>query len=159
MAIRETTAASATSPPASRPKHCFETSIEIRVGTYDIDYAGHVSNQVYLRWCEDLRLQLLEENFPLETLMAEGYMPVLVSSEVHYRKPIKLFDKPTGYMWIERLGGATMEFCGEFRVGEMLATTVKHTGVFVDPVTMKPIKLPAKIVSKFKEYQSHLGAQ
>jgi acyl-CoA thioester hydrolase len=138
----------------SRQKHCFETRLDIRVGTYDIDYAGHVSNQVYLRWCEDLRLELLEEHFPLEELMADGYMPVLVSSAVHYHKPIKLFDRPTGYMWLEKLGSATMEFCGEFKVGDLLTTSVKHTGVFVNSKTMKPTRLPPKIVSKYKEWHN-----
>jgi len=149
---RETTMAK---DSTSRPKRCFETSLDIRVGTYEIDYAGHVSNQVYLRWCEDLRLQLLEEHFPLEGLMADGFMPVLISSEVRYHKPIKLFDKPTGYMWLEKLGPATMEFCGEFKVGEMLATSVKHTGVFVNTTTMKPTRMPEKIVTKFKEWQGN----
>lgn len=151
MAISESAKVKAST---SRPNNCFETSINIRVGTYDIDYAGHVSNQVYLRWCEDLRLQLLEEHFPLEDLMAEGYMPVLVASEVRYHKPVKLFDKPVGYMWVEKLGGATMQFAGEFRVGEALVTSVKHTGVFVNSQTMKPCKLPAKIMTKYKEWKS-----
>jgi acyl-CoA thioester hydrolase len=136
----------------TRPKHCFETKLDIRVGTYDIDYAGHVSNQVYLRWCEDLRLQLLEENFPLEGLMADGYMPILISSEVRYHKAVKLFDRPTGYMWLEKLGPATMEFAGEFRVGDAVATTVKHTGVFVNAKTMKPTRIPAKIAQMYKEW-------
>jgi len=39
----------------------FETKMTIRVATYDIDYANHVSNIVYFRWLEDLRLQLLEK--------------------------------------------------------------------------------------------------
>jgi len=147
-------ATQASSGTIKEQKHCFATKIDIRVGTYEIDYAGHVSNQVYLRWCEDLRLQLLEENFPLKDLMAEGYVPVLISSEVRYHKPIKLFDKPTGHMWVEKLGGATMEFHGEFRVGDLLATSVKHTGVFVNAQTMKPTKLPAKIVSMYKQWQS-----
>jgi acyl-CoA thioester hydrolase len=136
-------------------RRCFETSLDIRVGTYEIDYAGHVSNQVYLRWCEDLRLQLLEEHFPLQDLMADGFMPVLISSEVRYHKPIKLFDKPTGYMWLEKLGAATMEFCGEFKVGETLATSVKHTGVFVSTKTMKPTRMPAKIVTKHNQWQAN----
>lgn len=42
----------------------FETTMAVKVATYDIDYANHVSNIVYFRWLEDLRLQLLEENFP-----------------------------------------------------------------------------------------------
>jgi acyl-CoA thioester hydrolase len=154
MATRGTKVTTMAQDLTNKQNRCFETRLDIRVGTYEIDYAGHVSNQVYLRWCEDLRLQLLEENWPLEGLMADGFMPVLISSEVRYHKPIKLFDRPTGYMWLEKLGPATMEFCGEFKVGEILATSVKHTGVFVNSATMKPTRIPAKIVTKFKEWQA-----
>ena len=140
-----------------RQARCLQTQLEIRVGTYEIDYAGHVSNQVYLRWCEDLRLQLLEENFPLQDLMAAGHMPVLIASEIRYHKPVKLFDKPTGRMWIEKLSGIKMEFCGEFVVGDVLATSVKHTGVFVSSKTMKPTKLPPQIVEKFENWQAEHG--
>ena len=135
----------------SRP---FETHLEIRVGTYEIDYAGHVSNQVYLRWCEDLRLQLLEEYFPLEGLMAEGYMPVLIASEIRYHRPVKLFDKPVGSMWIDKLSGVTMEFAGEFKVGDTLATSVRHTGLFVNTKTMKPTKLPARLLQLYRDWPS-----
>jgi len=34
-------------------------SLDIRVQTYDIDFAGHVNNQVYVRWLEDLRMEML----------------------------------------------------------------------------------------------------
>jgi acyl-CoA thioester hydrolase len=39
-------------------KRCLEIEMPIRVRTYDIDSAGHVSNIVYLRWMEDMRLQI-----------------------------------------------------------------------------------------------------
>jgi acyl-CoA thioester hydrolase len=137
---------------ADGPSRPFETHLEIRVGTYEIDYAGHVSNQVYLRWCEDLRLQLLEEYFPLEELMAEGYMPVLIASEIRYHKPVKLFDKPVGSMWMDKLSGVTMEFAGEFKVGETLCTSVRHTGLFVNTKTMKPSKLPARLLQMYRDW-------
>jgi acyl-CoA thioester hydrolase len=141
---------------ANRPR-CLQTRLDIRVGTYEIDYAGHVSNQVYLRWCEDLRLQLLEENFPLQELMESGFMPVLIASEIRYHRPVKLFDRPTGYMWIEKLSGIKMEFCGEFLVGDVLATSVKHTGLFVDSKTMKPTKLPPQIIKRFRDFEENGG--
>jgi len=37
---------------------------EIKVATYDIDFAGIVSNISYIRWLEDLRLAWLEKYFP-----------------------------------------------------------------------------------------------
>ncbi len=137
------------------PDHCrrFETEMTVKVATYDIDYAGHVSNIVYFRWLEDLRLQLLEENFPLEDLMAEGYMPILASSSIEYKRAIKLFDRPVGHMWIEKLGAASMFFAGEFRVNGELTTRAGHVGLFVDTTSQKPLKLPKQIVEKFNNYQ------
>ncbi len=130
----------------------FETKMAIRVATYDIDYANHVSNIVYFRWLEDLRLQLLEENFPLEELMSQGYMPVLASSSIEYKKAVKLFDRPVGHMWIERLGAASMYFVGEFLVDGQVTTKASHIGLFVDTVSQKPVKIPAQIVEKFANY-------
>lgn len=133
--------------------HSFETSMPVKVATYDIDYAGHVSNIVYFRWLEDLRLQLLEENFPLESLMAEGFMPILAASSIEYKKPVKLFDSPVGFMWIEKLGAASMHFRGEFRVNGEVTTVATHVGLFVDTQTQKPRRLPPIIVSKFAQWQ------
>ncbi len=40
-------------------RHAIERDLPIR--TYDIDFAGIVSNIVYVRWLEDLRLAMMEE--------------------------------------------------------------------------------------------------
>src|SRR5690349_12582585 len=55
------------------------------VRTYDIDYAGIVSNIVYIRWLEDLRLELLERAYPLDRLVAGGLGPVLLETRIAYR--------------------------------------------------------------------------
>lgn len=128
----------------------------ISVATFDIDYAGHVSNISYFRWLESMRLRLLEEHFPLQELMDEGYMPVIAASEIKYKKSIKLFDKPVGHMWIESISAATMEFRCEIKVDGMITTVAGHTGLFVSPSTMKPTRLPPKLVQKFKEWKSHV---
>ena len=39
--------------------------LPLRVQTYDIDFAGIVSNIVFIRWLEDLRLGLMDEAYPL----------------------------------------------------------------------------------------------
>ena len=41
----------------------YEQPLPIR--TYDIDFAGIVSNIVFIRWLEDLRLGLLDQAYPL----------------------------------------------------------------------------------------------
>jgi acyl-CoA thioester hydrolase len=35
--------------------------LELPIRTYDIDFAGIVSNIVYIRWLEDLRIQMLAQ--------------------------------------------------------------------------------------------------
>ena len=37
----------------------FEVHIPLTVKTYDVDFSGVVSHITYLRWLEDLRLQML----------------------------------------------------------------------------------------------------
>ena len=48
-----------------------EINLELPIKTYDIDFAGIVSNIVYIRWLEDLRLRIFEVHQPLEQLMAK----------------------------------------------------------------------------------------
>ena len=40
-----------------------EISLDLPIKTYDIDFAGIVSNIVYIRWLEDLRLKMFEHHF------------------------------------------------------------------------------------------------
>jgi acyl-CoA thioester hydrolase len=122
----------------------------IGVATYDIDFAGHVSNQVYLRWLEDMRLQLFEEHFPLEDFLAEGITPVIASTFIEYKSPIKLFDKPYGEMWISKCGNASLTIEAEIFIEEKLASRAEHVGVFVDLKSMRPVRLPKRILDKFR---------
>jgi acyl-CoA thioester hydrolase len=46
--------------------------IDFPVRTYDIDLANHVSNIVYSRWLEDLRLEMMNKYFPLYELLSRG---------------------------------------------------------------------------------------
>ncbi|MFH1195841.1 MAG: thioesterase family protein [bacterium] len=72
--------------------------IPLTVNTYDIDAAGHVNNIVYVRWLEDLRIKLANTLGDFKKLFDEGYYLVVISTEIKYRRQIKLFDKPYGTM-------------------------------------------------------------
>ena len=41
-------------------------TLPLNVRTYNIDFAGIVSNIVYIRWHEDLRLEMLDRYFPIQ---------------------------------------------------------------------------------------------
>lgn len=132
----------------------FEIKREISVKTYDIDFAGHVSNIVYLRWMEDLRLAIFDEYFPLAGLMQDGYLPIITESRIQYKKAVDLFDKPVGHMWIARMKAASFDFEGEILVDGEVTTRAYHTGVFISSKTMRPVRVPQIIKDKAKPSHS-----
>ena len=123
---------------------------DIQVVTYEIDFAGHVSNIAYLRWLEDMRFKLCEKYFPLETFIESGITPVLASTNIEYRRPISLFDRPSILMWVSAVGRASMTMEAEIYVEGLLTTAAKHVVVFVDLKTMKPVRMPPQCVQAFE---------
>ncbi|HEY9732994.1 MAG TPA: thioesterase family protein [Drouetiella sp.] len=133
--------------------------MKIKVRTYDIDSAGHVSNIVYFRWLEDLRLQLFEENFSFQEFVDAGYTPVISASSIEYKRAIKLFDQPVGYMYLTEIRAASIKFYGEIYVDDQLTTRATHTGVFVDSETMKPRRTPTVVIEKFRQAKAAAESQ
>ena len=78
------------------------SEITLTVNTYDIDIAGHVNNIVYIRWLEDLRNKFFSQIHSMEKLLEANHYLFVVSSDVRYKKQIKLFDKPVGRMFFAR---------------------------------------------------------
>ena len=115
----------------------------IKIGTYDIDFANHVSNISYLRWFEDMRLMLFDKYFPLKGFLDIGKTPVLTGTSVAYKRPIKLFSEPHGVMWISKISKASLVINAELYVDGQLTTTVEHVGVFIDLSTGKAIRVPS----------------
>jgi len=130
---------------------CFEVTKPISISTYDIDFAGHVSNIVYLRWMEDMRLKVFDEHFPLKGFMDAGLLPVIAATSIEYKRAIRLFDKPVAHMWIKEVRAASVIFNGEIVLNGEVTTTAAHTGVFVSATSMKPVRTPKEIVEKFRQ--------
>jgi len=125
-----------------------EHDIEIR--TYDIDGLGHVSNISYLRWMEDMRLRLFDRHFPFEEFIKEGISPVVASTFIQYKKPIKLFDRPRCYMWMSKLGNASFAVGAEIMLDGLVATEVEHVGVFIDLASGKPVRVPKRVIEAYR---------
>ena len=81
-------------------KQPFEVELHFPVRTYDIDFAGIVSNIVYVRWLEDLRLEMLAHHFPLEEQLQRGIAPLVLQTKIDYKQAINLSDRPIGRMWM-----------------------------------------------------------
>jgi len=66
---------------------------EVRVMFFDTDAAGLVHNIAYLRFIETNRSLLAEKlGYPLKEMLNRGDCPVLVRTEIDYRRPARLWD-------------------------------------------------------------------
>jgi acyl-CoA thioester hydrolase len=116
--------------------------------TYDIDFAGHVSNIVYIRWLEDLRLKWLDEFCPLKDLMEDGIAPTLLRTEIDYKRQIKIFDTPVeGEIWISKPHKLKFFLSSRFLVNGNVMAEALQMGVFVKMPNLRPVRIPEQITS------------
>jgi YbgC/YbaW family acyl-CoA thioester hydrolase len=66
---------------------------EVRIMYFDTDAGGLVHNIAYLRFIETNRSLLAEKlGWPLDEMLNRGNCPVLIRTEIDYRRPAKLWD-------------------------------------------------------------------
>ncbi len=118
---------------------------ELPVRTYDIDFAGVVSNIVYIRWLEDLRLAMMEAAYPIERALAEDTAPVLLETRIAYERPVTLHDRLKGRIWVTEMGRVRWHVAAEFRVGAAVHARAEQTGIFIRLSTRRPIAPPAPL--------------
>lgn len=137
-------------PPAQpRP---FEVRVPLRIQGYDIDFGGVVSNIVYVRWLEDLRLAVLDTYFPFEPQLAEGYAPAILETHIQYKRPLRILDRPVGHMWVSDLGPLRWQVTAEFLVGDQVAATAQQTGLFVQLDSWRPRRVPDELRRRYAAY-------
>ncbi len=117
----------------------------LRVQTYDIDFAGVVSNIVFVRWLEDLRLGLMARAYPLSRALAEDVAPILVATRIAYRRPVTLADPLVGRIRIAALGRVRWRLAAEFAVADRIHAEAEQEGLFIRLSTRRPIAIPEPI--------------
>ena len=81
---------------------CVRTQVQVMF--FDTDCGGVVSNIAYLRFIEIARTLLAEELGLALTEMAENHRyPVVVRTEIDYRRPAKLGDQLVIEGWLDRV--------------------------------------------------------
>ena len=133
-------------------KQPFEVALDLPIKTYDIDFAGIVSNIVYIRWLEDLRVKMFEPYLPLKKLIERGYCPIVDSTQIRYKQALKMFDKPVGKMWISELGRLRCSVQAEIYLDEKIVTSATQIGFFISSETMRPIAIPQELKEIYAEY-------
>ncbi|MUG95856.1 acyl-CoA thioesterase [Scytonema sp. UIC 10036] len=127
---------------------------ELDVYPFHIDFMGHVNNIVYIQWMEIGRTKLLEAvGMPIQAISQQGFVPVLVQTNITYKSPLYLGDRVGVEMWISELKNASaiMQF-HFYKEQETLAAQGWQKGLFVDRETMRPKRLYPEERSLFTPY-------
>jgi acyl-CoA thioester hydrolase len=119
--------------------------LALRVQTYDIDFAGIVSNIVFVRWLEDLRLGLMDDAYPLIQALADDVAPILTATRIAYRRPVTLADRLLGRIRVAELGRVRWRLAAEFTVAGAIHAEAEQEGLFVRLSTRKPVAIPEPI--------------
>jgi acyl-CoA thioester hydrolase len=122
---------------------------DFRVMTYDIDFAGIVSNISYIRWLEDLRNLFAEQTLSIGEALQRGIAPSLMHTEIDYLAPVRFPDVITGQMWLAEHGRSKWELAAQFKSQAMnqLVARAKQVGAFVAVDTLRPVRLPEEYKS------------
>jgi acyl-CoA thioester hydrolase len=129
----------------------FEVEIDLPVKTYDIDFAGVVSNIVYVRWFEDLRLEMLNRYFPLDEQIKSGIAPVILQTRIDYKQSIKIFDNPCGRMWMKTVEPLRWTVSAVISVNGKVAALGEQGGLFVNLQNNKPVRMPERLKQRYQE--------
>jgi acyl-CoA thioester hydrolase len=122
---------------------------DLAVRTYDIDFAGVVSNIVYVRWLEDLRLAMMDEVYPIARALAEDVAPILLETRIAYERPVTIHDRLKGRMWVTEMGRVKWHLAAEFVVGEEVHARAEQTGLFIRLTTRRPIAPPRPLRERY----------
>jgi acyl-CoA thioester hydrolase len=125
------------------------TELGITVQPYDIDFAAHVNNAVYVRWLEDLRIELLRRHCPMRALVEGGMAAVVAETHIRYKKPLRLFDEPVGRAWSSELGRVSCVLHFEIAADGQTRTEATQRVMFVDMNTMKAMRTPQELRDTF----------
>ena len=119
---------------------------------FDTDCAGVVHNIVYLRFIEVARTLLAEQlGMGLVAMANTQTFPVVVRTEIDYRRPARLGDHLVVHGWLESVDRLRF-WCGfEIRRpsdGALIVTSRQMLAVIQMPPG-KPVRLPADWATRF----------
>jgi len=118
---------------------------ELQVMFFDTDCGGVVSNIAYLRFIEVARTLLAEElGLALSEMAQTQRYPVVVRTEIDYRRAAKLADRLAVEGWLDRVDRA--RFWCAFRItrpkDEALIVECRQSLALIEMPTGKLLRLP-----------------
>lgn len=127
---------------------------EFEIYTFQIDFARHVSNIVYIQWLEVGRLKLLEEvGLPVGKAAERGITPIVAATSIVYQRPVYLGDRVRLEAWLGDFGKASamVHYQLTNQRGEQVAEATQR-GLFVRIADGKPMRLGEEDRLRFAPY-------
>src|SRR5690242_16702083 len=125
---------------------------EVQVMFFDTDCGGVVSNIAYLRFIEIARTLLAEKlGLPLAEMAKTQRYPVVVRTEIDYRRAAKLGDRLLIDGWLDQLQRA--RFWCAFRItrpAEVVIADCRQMMALIEMPAAKLLPLP----SEWKKYRA-----
>ncbi len=135
-------------------------SVPLRVMFFDTDCAGVVHNIAYLRFIETARTVLGEElGWKLADMGgATGVFPVVVRTEIDYRRPARLGDALVVKAWLSGVERSRFQVSFTIRKEDLSTdmVTCKQTMAVVKMPEGKPVRLPEEWCERFAELATSL---
>src|ERR1051325_12063330 len=118
---------------------------DVQVMFFDTDCGGVVSNISYLRFIETARTHLAEElGLPLVEMAEKQRYPVVVHTEIYYRRAAKLGDRLVVEGWLDRVDRA--RFWCAFRItrpqDQTLIAECRQMLALIEMPTGKLLRVP-----------------
>ncbi len=118
---------------------------EVQVMFFDTDCAAVVHNIAYLRFIETARTLLAEQlGLPLVQMSEEKRYPVVVRTEINYRRAAKLGDRLVIDGWLDQLD--RVRFWCAFRItrpaDETLIVDCRQSLAIIEMPSSKLLRLP-----------------
>jgi YbgC/YbaW family acyl-CoA thioester hydrolase len=120
---------------------------EVQVMFFDTDCAAVVHNIAYLRFIETARTLLAEQlGLPLVQMTEEKKYPVVVRTEINYRRAAKLGDRLLVEGWLDQLD--RVRFWCAFRItrpaDQTLIVDCRQSLAIVEMPSSKLLRLPGE---------------
>src|SRR6266705_2878289 len=121
------------------------TQVQVMIMFFDTDCGGVVSDIAYLRFIEIARTMLTEElGLALAEMAATQTYPVVVRTEIDYRRAAKLGDRLTIEGWLDQL--ERVRFWCAFRTvrnaDDALIAECRQTLALIQMPSAKLLRLP-----------------
>lgn len=127
--------------------------MDLRIYYKDTDAGGIVYHSNYLEYAERARTEFLHDiGLSNKALIERDIAFIIKRAEIDYKSPARLEDVITVHTRIGGIKNASMIMLQTVKRAEQELVDLKIMVVFVNPHTLKPVRIPEDLKEKFACY-------